>query len=117
MFCGVSDDITPLAASYAERLVDYAGTGLEKVDPHDANYFLPYYDFQHPDLLKQPRYQPSEARRERNFGFKVGRRPEVKYGGEMAKDRGLHRMVGYCFWDEERVDFSLELVMRIACSK
>ena len=117
VFCGAPKDISPLAASYAERLVDYAGTGLEKVDPHDANYFLPYYDFQHQDLVKQPRYQPSEAQRERNFGFEVGRRPGNKYSGGMAKDRSLHRMIGYCFWDEERVDFSLGEVMRIACSK
>lgn len=47
----------------------------------------------------------------------MGRRPENKYSGEMVKDRSLHRMVGYCFWDEERVDFPLNVVMGIACSK
>ena len=43
--------ISPLDSSYTERFADYAFTGLDKVDPHDGNYFLPYRDFQNQVLL------------------------------------------------------------------
>ena len=62
--------VTPLASSYAERLVDYAFTGLDKMDPHDGNYFLPYRDFQNEVLPRERRFKPSEAHREGNFFIK-----------------------------------------------
>jgi hypothetical protein len=38
--------LSPLTSSYAQRFIEYAFTGLEKVDPHHGNYFLPFHDFQ-----------------------------------------------------------------------
>lgn len=38
--------LSPLASSYTKKFVNYGFTGLERVDPHDGNYFLPFKDFQ-----------------------------------------------------------------------
>lgn len=99
--------LSPLASSYAQRFVEYAFTGLEKVDPHCGNYFLPFHDFQaHKDRWERSkRYQPSEARRETNFG--VRRRPMPKKYHPVLRepDRMALRLIGYCFWDEERTDW------------
>ena len=96
--------ISPLASSYAERFVDYAFTGLDKTDPHDGNYFLPYRDFQNQVLPRRKIYGTSDSSRESNFGVKLHKCP-MKY---MTVVRQTHRiwwrLLGYCFWDEERVD-------------
>lgn len=70
--------ISLLASSYAERFVDYAFTGLDELDPHDGNYFLPYRDFQNQVLPRTKKYKPSDAFREGNFGVLVHDRP-MKY--------------------------------------
>ena len=96
--------ISPLASSYAMRFVDYAGTGFDKIDPHDGNYFLPHRDFQNEVLPRIKKYKPSDAFRERNFGVKTYDRP-MKYNPVVRQThRTGWRLLGYCFWDEERVD-------------
>ena len=96
--------ISPLASSYAERFADYAFTGLDKMDPHDGNYFLPYRDFQNQVLPRTKKHQPSDASREGNFGVIIHERP-MKYDPVVRQThRTGWRMLGYCFWDEERVN-------------
>lgn len=105
--------LSSLTSSYAERFVEYAFTGLDKVDPHDANFFLPYHDFQNPEP-PHSLYQPSEAHRETNFGVKMFRCPMKYHPVKREDDRTPWRLIGYCFWDEERT-FSVgaaELVAR-----
>ena len=99
--------ISPLASSYADRFADYAFTGLDKLDPHDGNYFLPYRDFQNQVLPKTRKHTPSDACREENFGVVVYDRP-MKYDPVVRQThRAGWRLLGYCFWDEERVDCML----------
>ena len=101
-------DITPLAASYTERFVGYAFTGFEKVDPHDGNYFLPYRDFQNEKLPQVWRHMPSDAQRERNFGVKIYN-PPMKYRPVVRQSHRFGwRSLGYCFWDDNRVDCMLQ---------
>ena len=96
--------ISPLASSYAERFADYAFTGLDELDPHDGNYFLPYRDFQNQVLPRTRKYKPSDAFREENFGVIVYERP-MKYDPVVRQThRTGWRLLGYCFWDEERVN-------------
>ena len=96
--------ISPLASSYAERFADYAFTGLDKTDPHDGNYFLPYRDFQNQVLPRTKRYKPSDAFREENFGVETYDRP-MKYDPVIRQThRTGYRLLGYCFWDKERAD-------------
>ena len=102
---------TTLAASYAERFVDYAFTGLEKVDPHDGNFFLPFHDFQQHSKdrwERSKRYSPSEAERERNFGVKMYEMPRKFDKVVREGDRTGWRLLGYCFWDKERTDWRPE---------
>ena len=97
-------NISPLASSYAERFADYAFTGLDKLDPHDGNYFLPYRDFQNQVLPRMKKHRPSDAFREENFGVMVYDRP-MKYDPVVRKThRTRWRLLGYCFWDVERVN-------------
>lgn len=103
VFVGIN--LTPLEASYAHRFVDYAFDGFGKVDPHDGNYFLPYHDFQNPDSPHPKRYRPSEAFREWNFGVLMYRQPKKYHPVVRIPDRTAWRLIGYCFWDEERIDF------------
>lgn len=96
--------ISPLASSYAERFADYAFTGLDKMDPHNGNYFLPYRDFQNQVLPRTKKYKPSDAFREGNFGVITYDRP-MKYDPVVKQThRTGWRLLGYCFWDEERVN-------------
>lgn len=96
--------ISPLASSYAERFADYAFTGLDKLDPHDGNYFLPYRDFQNQVLPRTRNHKPSDAFREENFGVVIYDRP-MKYDPVVRQThRTSWRLLGYCFWDEERVN-------------
>ena len=96
--------ISPLASSYTERFADYAFTGLDKMDPHDGNYFLPYRDFQNQVLPRTKKYKPSDAFREGNFGVIIYDRP-MKYDPVVRQThRTGWRVLGYCFWDEERVN-------------
>ena len=96
--------ISPLESSYTERFADYAFTGLDKVDPHDGNYFLPYRDFQNQVLPRTKKYKSSDAFREGNFGVRIYDRP-MKYNSvRIQTHRTGWRLLGYCFWDEERVN-------------
>ena len=103
--------LTPLAASYAQRFVEYAFTGLDKVDPHDSNFFLPFHDFQQhsEDRWKRTkRYKPSEAERESNFGVQMDRMPRKFDPVVKRGNRPGWRLLGYCFWDKERTDWKPE---------
>lgn len=96
--------LSPLTSSYAERFADYAFTGLGKLDPHDGNYFLPYRDFQNQVLPRTKKHKPSDAFREENFGVILYDRP-MKYDPVVRQThRTSLRLLGYCFWDEERVN-------------
>ena len=96
--------ISSLASSYTKRFADYAFTGLDKVDPHDGNYFLPYRDFQNQVLPRTRKYKSSDAFREENFGVRIYDRP-MKYNSvHRQTHRTGWRLLGYCFWDEERVN-------------
>ena len=96
--------ISPLAASYAERFADLAFTELYKVDPHNGNYLLPYHDFQYQVLPRARKYDPSDAFREGNLGKKIYNRGEKYHRVVRLTDRTGWRLLGYCFWDEERVE-------------
>ena len=96
--------ISPLASSYAERFTDYAFTGLDETDPHDGNYFLPYRDFQNQVLPRRKKYETSDASRESNFGVVLHERPEKYHAVVRQTHRTGWRLLGYCFWDEERVN-------------
>lgn len=96
--------ISPLASSYAGRFANYAFTRMDKLDPHDGNYFLPFRDFQNQVLPRTKKHKPSDAFREENFGVMVYDRP-MKYDPVIRQThRTSWRLLGYCFWDEERVN-------------
>jgi hypothetical protein len=110
--------LSPLASSYAQRFIEYAFTGLEKVDPHHGNYFLPFHDFQnHKERWdRAKRYRPSEAHREANFGVWIGIMPKKYHPVVKDANRTALRLIGYCFWDEGRTDWRPE-VFGISLSK
>lgn len=98
-----------LMSSYAQSFVDYTFTfiGLEKADPFGGNFFLPYQDFRNWDRARERRYRPSEPYREANFGVKTIPMcywPTKYHRVVKLEDRTGWRLIGYCFWDEERVD-------------
>ena len=100
-----------LTASYAQRFVNYAFFELDKVDPHDRNYFLAFHDFQEhsKDRWKRTkRYQSSEAELESYFGMRMHRMPRKFDPPGRRGDRPGWRLLGYCFWDKERTDWKPE---------
>ena len=106
--------LSPLAASYAQRFVKYAFNGLDKVDPHDRNYFLPFHDFREhsEDRWKRTkRYKPPEAERESNFGVRMYRMPKKFDPPVRRGDRPGWRLLGYCFWDKERTKWKPEVLI------
>lgn len=105
-------NLTPLEASYAQHFLDYAFTGFERIDPLDGNFCLPHGDFRFLDRKRAGRrYLPSEPHREHNFGVNIYRRhnrrqrvAEKQRGVVIlsTRQRMAWRLIGYCFWDEER---------------
>ena len=114
VFLGLN--LTPLEESYAQRFLDYAFTGFEKIDPLDGNFCVPHGDFRNLDRKRSGRrYLPSEEHREQNFGVNIYWRCERRERrANKRKDavflsrrqRMAWRLIGYCFWDKERTDLA-----------
>ena len=100
--------VSVLAKSYVYNFVDYAFRGLGRADLYDSSTFPPEEVLGHKRPVKK-RYEPSETLRVENFGVQKStrwwaeHRKEKREAERKKSDRTVWRLIGWCFWDQERV--------------